>query len=277
MPKWSDANKEAVEMYAIELRHQLGYYMQHRVKYPPTAEEHIRYEASPPAKDPKAKHLKYHEETLTPEERGTNLLEVDTTAALASEIEVISKKVSMNTATNDSSDDEEEAEPMDVEDDTVYAERHGDDMEASDRDKKGSRRRWRPTTGISWVRRIKRRRIKKVRTGRFQDLLEGQAIRLRERVPHWGSAAETRLEKGETAAGENRWMPTTPPRQEQEEEVPKSRLTQLWWLEHELGAVHHHLHTAQIHKNIRHVIDAQKNTPCFSRHIRPNGVYFSRY
>jgi hypothetical protein len=35
--------------------------------------------------------------------------------------------------------------------------------------------------------------------------------------------------------------------------------------------------TAQIHKNIRPVIDAQKNTPCFSRHIRPNGGYFSRY
>ena len=54
MPKWSDGNKEAVEAYAIELRHQLGYYMQHRVKYPPAVEEHIRYEAPPPAKDPNA-------------------------------------------------------------------------------------------------------------------------------------------------------------------------------------------------------------------------------
>ena len=33
-------------------------------------------------------------------------------------------------------------------------------------------------------------------------------------------------------------------------------------------------HTAQIHKNIRRVIDALRNTPRFSRHIRPNGVYF---
>jgi hypothetical protein len=43
---------------------------------------------------------------------------------------------------------------------------------------------------------------------------------------------------------ENRKMPATPPRQEQEEEVPKSRLTQVWWLEHELGAVHYHLQRA---------------------------------
>jgi hypothetical protein len=33
MPKWNETNKEAVEMYAIELRHQLGYNMQHQVKY----------------------------------------------------------------------------------------------------------------------------------------------------------------------------------------------------------------------------------------------------
>jgi hypothetical protein len=120
MPKWSDGNKEAVEAYAIELRHQLGYYMQHRVKFPPAAEEHIRYEAPPPAKDPNAERLKYPEETLTPEERRTNILDVDETAALASEIEEISKKVSMDTATNGSSDDESEAEPMDVEDDALY-------------------------------------------------------------------------------------------------------------------------------------------------------------
>jgi hypothetical protein len=59
MPKSNEANKEAVEMYAIELRHQLVYYLQHRVQYPITAEEHIRYEAPPPAKDPNADRLKY--------------------------------------------------------------------------------------------------------------------------------------------------------------------------------------------------------------------------
>jgi hypothetical protein len=58
MPKWNETNKEAVEMYAIELRHQLVYYFQHRVQYPITAEEHIRYEAPPPAKDPNADRLK---------------------------------------------------------------------------------------------------------------------------------------------------------------------------------------------------------------------------
>ena len=62
-------------------------------------------------------------------------MEVDTTAALASEINVISKKVTMSTATNDTSEDEEAAEPMDVEEDTVYAKRHDDDMEISGPDK----------------------------------------------------------------------------------------------------------------------------------------------
>jgi hypothetical protein len=60
--------------------------MQHRVKYPPAAEEHIRYEAPPPAKDPNAGRLKCPEETLTPEERRTNTLDVDETAALTSEM-----------------------------------------------------------------------------------------------------------------------------------------------------------------------------------------------
>jgi hypothetical protein len=50
MPKWSDDNKESVvEAYAIALRYQLGYYMKHRVQHPPTAVEHIRHEAPPPA------------------------------------------------------------------------------------------------------------------------------------------------------------------------------------------------------------------------------------
>jgi hypothetical protein len=39
-------------------------------------------------------------------------------------------------------------------------------------------------------------------------------------------------------------MPETPPRQEQEEETPKTRLTQLWWFEHDLGAVHFHIQRA---------------------------------
>ena len=41
----------------------------------------------------------------------------------------------MDTANNGSSDDESEAEPMDVEDDAVYAKRQDDDMEASGPDK----------------------------------------------------------------------------------------------------------------------------------------------
>jgi len=68
MPKWAEGNRESVEMYAIELRHQLAYYFKDRVQYPPTAEEYVPYEAPPPAKDPNADHLTYPEETLTPEE-----------------------------------------------------------------------------------------------------------------------------------------------------------------------------------------------------------------
>ena len=115
MSKWNETNKEAVEMYAIELRHQLVYYFQHRVQYPTTAEEYVRYEAPPPAKDPNADRLTCPEETPTPEERRTNILDVDETAALAPEIEEISNKVSMHTPNNDSSGEETEAEPMDVE------------------------------------------------------------------------------------------------------------------------------------------------------------------
>ena len=69
-------------MYAIELRHQMAYYFKHRVQYPTTAEEYVPYEAPPPAKDPNADHLTYPEETLTPEERSTGILEIDMTARL---------------------------------------------------------------------------------------------------------------------------------------------------------------------------------------------------
>jgi hypothetical protein len=74
---------------------------------------------------------------ITPEERRTNILEIDETAGMVAEIEVISKKVSMDTSNNGSSDEESEAEPMEVEDDEVciYAKRYDDAMEASGSDK----------------------------------------------------------------------------------------------------------------------------------------------
>jgi hypothetical protein len=62
-----------------------------RAQHPATA-GHVRYEAPPPAKDPKAEKLTCHEETLTPEERASNIREVDVTAGLAAEIDSISKK-----------------------------------------------------------------------------------------------------------------------------------------------------------------------------------------
>jgi hypothetical protein len=76
VPRWSNENKEPVGAYAIELRHQLGHYMQHQVEHPPSSVEHIRHEAPPPAKDPNAERLEYPEETLTPEERKSNILEI---------------------------------------------------------------------------------------------------------------------------------------------------------------------------------------------------------
>ena len=39
-------------------------------------------------------------------------------------------------------------------------------------------------------------------------------------------------------------MPQTQPPREQEEEGSRSRLTQVWWLENEISAVHHHLKKA---------------------------------
>jgi hypothetical protein len=92
MPKWSDDNKESVESHAIELRHKLAQArLGHRVQHPTTA-EHVRYEAPPPAKDPEAEKLVCPEETLTPDERASNVREVDVTAGLFAEIDNISKK-----------------------------------------------------------------------------------------------------------------------------------------------------------------------------------------
>jgi hypothetical protein len=130
MPIWSNDNKGSVEAYAIELRHHLdGYHLQQRVQHPPSSVEHIRHEAPPPVKDPNAAKLEYPEETLTPEERATNILEIDDTAGMVAAV----TKVTIDTpaSKNDSSDNESEAEPMDVEDDEVYANRYEADMDVS--------------------------------------------------------------------------------------------------------------------------------------------------
>jgi hypothetical protein len=82
--------------------------------------------------------LEYPEETLTPEERRTNILDIVETAGLAAEINEIPKKVSMDMGNDGSDGSEAEAEPMDVEEDEVYAKRYGDDMETSEPDKKES-------------------------------------------------------------------------------------------------------------------------------------------
>jgi hypothetical protein len=78
VPKWSDGNKEAVESRAIELRHKLTQHLGQRVQHPATS-GHVRYETPPSAKDPKAEKLEYPDETLTPEERTSNIREVDVT------------------------------------------------------------------------------------------------------------------------------------------------------------------------------------------------------
>ena len=136
MPKWSEDNKESVEAHAIELRHKLAQRLGHRVQHP-TAAEHVRYEAPPPAKDPEADKLVYPEETLTPDERASNVREVGVTrlGGLFAEIDNISKKgVTMDMEVEDT-DEEAEAEPMEVEDDAVYAQKYEDDMQISGPDK----------------------------------------------------------------------------------------------------------------------------------------------
>jgi hypothetical protein len=208
--------------------------MQHRVKHPPSAVEHIRPEAPPPAKDPNAERLEYPEETLTPEERKTNILEIDETAGMAAEIDEISKKVAMDTAPNDSHDGDSEAEPMDVEDDAVYAKRYDDDMEVSGpvfRTKK-SRSRWRTPTGNSWERQQTLRRIEKISCGtRLKHMYEKAKRSDYVRKCRTGVQHRRREWKKAKQKRENRKMPHTPPPRAQEEGVPRSRLTQVWWLE----------------------------------------------
>jgi hypothetical protein len=245
MPKWNETNKEAVEMYAIELRHQLVYYFQHRVQYPITAEEYVRYEAPPPAKDPNADRLTCPEETLTPEERRTNILEDDMTASLASELKEVSKNVRISTENTNMSEDDETPEPMDVEDDAVYAKRYDDDMEISGSDKTEAetmaKQDW---SQLGATQKSKSNQEKFVRgatktyqRARRSDYVKECRTEMQKRKRDWKKAKQQE---------ENRVrMPETPPQeQEQEEETPKSRLTQSWWFEQDLGAVHYHVQRA---------------------------------
>jgi hypothetical protein len=214
------------------------------MKYPTTTEEYIRYEAPPPAKDPTAEHLKYPEEMITPEERSTNTLEVDSTAALASEIDVILKKVTMSTANTDMSEDEEVAEPMDVEEDTVYAKRYDDNMEISGPDKTESetmaKEDWNQLGGTQKAKSNQEKYVRDA-TKTYQKAMRSDYVKecrtgVQQRKRDWKKAEQRRANRVQ--------MPETPPRQEQEEEAPKTRLTQLWWFEHELGAVYFHIQRA---------------------------------
>jgi hypothetical protein len=70
------------------------------------------------------------------------------------------------------------------------------------------------------------------------DYVKECRIEMQKRKRDWKKAKQRR---------ENRVrMPETPPRQEQEqeEETRKSRLTQTWWFEQDLGAVHFHVQRA---------------------------------
>ena len=57
------------------------------------------------------------------------------TASLTSELKEVAKKVSISTEDTAMSEDEEVAEPMDVEDDAVYAKRYDEDMQVCGPDK----------------------------------------------------------------------------------------------------------------------------------------------
>jgi hypothetical protein len=90
------------------------------------------------------------EEALIPEERTTNILEIDDTAGMAAEINEISKKASMDTANDGSSESASEAEPMDVEERVKYMPRGMTRIWGPVARTKQSRRRWRTLTGSSW-------------------------------------------------------------------------------------------------------------------------------
>ena len=57
------------------------------------------------------------------------------TASLASELKEVAKKVSISTEDTAMSEDEEVAEPMEDEDDAVYAKRYDEDMQVCGPDK----------------------------------------------------------------------------------------------------------------------------------------------
>jgi hypothetical protein len=180
MPRWGDENKEPVGAYAIALRHKLGHYMQHRVEQQWSTRSHqcnTSGTKSPPqpSKDLNAERLEYPEETLTPEERRSNIqqsniLEVDETAGMAAEIDEISKNTADDGPSGDESandgpsGDESEAEPMDVEDDAVYAKRHDEDMETNGPDK-GESEKMANADWEHWENQQNRRRIEKTSCG----------------------------------------------------------------------------------------------------------------
>jgi hypothetical protein len=143
----------------------------------------------------------------------------------------------MDTANNGSSDDESEAEPMDVEDDAVYAKRHDDDMEASGPDKGEPEKMANADWGqLGETTKSKENRENFVRdtaeTKKYEKAKRSDFVRecrtgVQQRKREWKKAKQKR---------ENRKMPQTPPPREQEEGVPRSRLTQVWWLENEILA-----------------------------------------
>jgi hypothetical protein len=133
--------------------------------------------------------------------------------------------------------EESEPEPMDVEDDAVYAQQYDADMDVSGPDKEESEKLanedWKQLSETSkassnqetFVREATKTYQKAKRSDYVKECRTGVQQRRRE----WRKAQKQK---------ENRQMPATPPTQE--EAAPRSRLTQVWWLENGIQAVHYY-------------------------------------
>ena len=154
-------------------------------------------------------------------------MEVDMTASLASELKEVSRKVRISTEDTAMSEEEEVPEPMDVEDDAVYAKRYDADMEICGPDKTVAetmaKEDWKQLGATQKAKsnqeKFVRGATKTYQRAKRSDYVKECRTEILKQKREWKKAKQQK---------ENRVrMPETPPlEQEQEEETPKTRLTQ---------------------------------------------------
>ena len=172
-------------------------------------------------------------------------MEIDMTASLTSELKEVAKKVSISTEDTAMSEDEEVPEPMEVEEDSVYAKRYDEDMQVCGPDKEVAeamaKQDWKQLgatqKGKSNQEKFERDATKTYQRAKRSDYVKACRTEIMQKRREWKKAKQKKDNRVK--------MPQTPPReQELEEETPKTRLTQMWWLEQDLGAVHYHAQRA---------------------------------